>query len=39
VETIRKVHDMDDHDYNVKAACMDFLGSLGLVPNIPDYSQ
>jgi arylsulfatase A-like enzyme len=39
VETIRKVHDMDDRDYNVKAACMDFLGSLGLVPNIPDYSQ
>jgi arylsulfatase A-like enzyme len=39
VETIRKVHDMDDRDYNVKAACMDFLGSLGLVPNNPDYSQ
>ncbi len=37
VDTIRKVHEMKDRDYNVKAACMDFLGSLGLVPNNPDY--
>jgi hypothetical protein len=37
IDTIWKVHDMDDRDYNVKAACMDFLGSLGLVPNNPDY--
>ncbi len=37
VETIHKVHEMDNRDYNVKAACMDFLGSLGLVPNNPDY--
>ena len=25
--------------YKVKAACMDFLGSLGLVPNNPDYAE
>ena len=39
VETIRKVHQMEDRDYNVQAACMDFLGSLGLVPNNPEYSR
>lgn len=39
VETIRLVHEMEDRDYNVRAACMDFLGSLGLVPNNPDYSE
>ncbi len=39
VETIRRVHKMEDRNYNVKAACMDFLGSLGLVPNNPDYRQ
>jgi arylsulfatase A-like enzyme len=39
VETIRKVHEMEDRDYNVQAACMDFLGSLGLVPNNPDYRR
>lgn len=39
VETIKKVHAMPGRDYNVKAACMDFLGSLGLVPNNPDYSE
>lgn len=37
VETIRKVHEMEDRDYNVQAACMDFLGSLGIVPNNPGY--
>ncbi len=39
VETIREVHEMPGRTYNVKAACMDFLGSLGLVPNNPDYSE
>ena len=39
VETIREVHKMPGRIYNVKAACMDFLGSLGLVPNNPDYRQ
>jgi arylsulfatase A-like enzyme len=39
VETIRKVHKMEDRDYNVRAACMDFLGSMGLVPNNPDYRE
>ena len=39
VETIQEVHEMPGRIYNVKAACMDFLGSLGLVPNNPDYRQ
>ena len=39
VATIRKVHEMEDRDYNVQAACMDFLGSIGLVPNNPDFRQ
>ncbi|WP_346855436.1 sulfatase [uncultured Draconibacterium sp.] len=33
VDTIKKVHKMPDATYKVKAACMDFLGSLSLVPN------
>ena len=33
IETIQSVHKMEGRSYNVKAACMDFLGSLGLVPN------
>jgi arylsulfatase A-like enzyme len=37
--TIKQVHEMPDRNYNVKAACMDFLGSLGLVPNNPDYRE
>jgi arylsulfatase A-like enzyme len=39
VETIREVQKMKDRDYNVRAACMDVLGSLGLVPNNPDYRE
>jgi arylsulfatase A-like enzyme len=39
VETIREVQKMKDCDYNVHAACMDVLGSLGLVPNTPDYRE
>ena len=33
VETVQLVHDMKGSIYNVKAGCMDYLGSLGLVPN------
>jgi arylsulfatase A-like enzyme len=33
IETIKTVHDMTGKAYTIKAACMDFLGSLGLVPN------
>lgn len=33
VETVKAVHERPTSIYNVKAACMDFLGSLGLVPN------
>ena len=39
VETIREVREMTDRNYNIKAACMDLLGSLGLVPNNPDYRE
>lgn len=39
IETIKSVHDMKDRNYNVKAACMDFLGSLGFVPNISNYEE
>jgi len=33
IETVQTVHKMKGRSYNVKAGCMDFLGSLGLVPN------
>lgn len=33
VETIQSVHRMPGRNYNVKSACMDFLGMLGLVEN------
>lgn len=33
IETIKMVHKRESSIYNVKAGCMDFLGSLGLVPN------
>lgn len=39
VETIREVHQLKGRDYNVRAACMDVLGSMGLVPNNPDYKE
>jgi hypothetical protein len=39
IETIWKVRKMDDRNYNVRAACMDVLGSLGLVPNNPNYRE
>lgn len=34
---IREVHSGENRPYPVKAACMDFLGSLGLVPNTFEY--
>ncbi|MFV0589977.1 MAG: sulfatase [Draconibacterium sp.] len=37
IETIKKVHEMPQRNYNVKAACMDFLGSMDLVPNNYEY--
>lgn len=39
VKTIQKVHDKETSIYNVKAACMDFLGSMGLVPNDYDHKD
>ena len=39
VESIQAVHKMEKRSYNVKAACLDFLGSLGLVPNNPGYQE
>ncbi|MEO6916927.1 MAG: sulfatase [Chitinophagaceae bacterium] len=39
VETVKAVHLMDGRSYNVKAACLDFLGSLKLVPNTPAFEE
>ncbi len=39
IETIKTVHESKGQIYNVKAACMDFLGSLGLVPNNTDFKE
>jgi len=39
IGTIQSVYKMEGRNYNVKAACMDFLGSLGLVPNNTDYKE
>lgn len=47
IETIQSRHrtlantkgDVLSTTYKVKAACMDFLGSLGLVPNNPDFAE
>lgn len=36
-ETIKSVYEMEGRNYNVRAACLDFLGSLGLVPNTFEY--
>lgn len=39
IETVKLVYNMPDRNYNVKAACLDFLGSLGLVPNDFKHSE
>lgn len=39
IETIQTVYKMQDRNYNVKSACLDFLGSLALVPNNTDYEK
>jgi arylsulfatase A-like enzyme len=39
VKTIESVHQTEGRTYEIKAACMDFLGSMGLVPNNPDYRE
>ncbi len=39
VETIKAVHKMPGRNYQVKAACMDFLGILNLVPNDFDHGS
>jgi hypothetical protein len=39
IQTVQSVHDSKGQIYNVKAACMDFLGSLGLVPNNTDFKE
>jgi len=38
-EVIQSVHKMKGSNYNVKAACLDFLGSMGLVPNNSDFRE
>ncbi len=39
IGTVKTVHEKSSSNYNVKAACMDFLGSLGLVPNSIEYED
>lgn len=39
VETIQLVYQKKGINYNIKAACMDFQGSLGLVPNNTKFEQ
>lgn len=39
IKTIQEVHEMSGRNYNVKAACMDFLASLGLVPNTLNFEK
>lgn len=39
IATIHQVHDYTTSTYDVKAACLDFLGSLGLVPNTFAYEK
>ena len=37
IDTIKEEASKNQRKYNVTAACLDFLGSLGLVPNHYDY--
>jgi len=39
VETVRTSREMEGRNYNAKAAAVDFLGSMGLIPNNPSYRQ
>lgn len=39
ISTVKAVHEMTGRSYDVKAASMDFLGSLGLVPNNSKYEE
>ncbi|WP_430814973.1 sulfatase family protein [Carboxylicivirga sp. RSCT41] len=39
VETVRASREQEGRSYNPKAAAVDFLGSLGLIPNNPSYRQ
>ena len=37
IETIQSVRQMKEPDYDVKAACLDFLGDLDIIPNTIDH--
>uniref|UniRef100_UPI003217276E sulfatase family protein n=1 Tax=uncultured Draconibacterium sp. TaxID=1573823 RepID=UPI003217276E len=39
IKTVKSVYEMPGRNYNVRAACLDFLGSLKLVPNTFDYKD
>jgi hypothetical protein len=39
IETIKSVYKLPGSIYNVKAACLDFLGILKLVPNDFEHSN
>jgi len=36
LETVKEVRGLPDRNYNVKAACMDYLGVMGLTPNLAE---
>lgn len=39
IETVKNSRAMEHRTYNVKASCVDVLGSLGLIPNNPKFRQ
>ncbi len=39
IETVKAVRAVENQNYSVAAACTDFLGSLGILPNNPDYRR
>ena len=39
LKTIKTVYQLPNRNYNLKAACMDYLGLMGLVENVPENEQ
>jgi arylsulfatase A-like enzyme len=39
IETVKASRELEGRNYNAKAAAVDFLGSLGVIPNNPSYRQ
>ena len=38
-DIVRSSREIEGRNYNAKAAAVDFLGSIGLIPNNPSYRQ